>query len=175
MTISLCIRNAHKTVKETTKTSRVQGKIYTDLAWVVDLSNGTLHLDVKLFPFQDGVLSIVKGLNAPFYLTGGTALSRCYFNHRYSDDIDLFVNNEPRYAGMVESVVRALADAEQRGLFTIDHARQRRSENYFQMFLLKHEGENKIDLKLELVNDSAVRYGELRIHPVLGRVDILIQ
>jgi predicted nucleotidyltransferase component of viral defense system len=27
-----------------------------------------------------------------FYLTGGTALSRAYLNHRYSDDLDFFVN-----------------------------------------------------------------------------------
>ncbi len=32
-----------------------------------------------------------KKLETPFYLTGGTALSRHYFNHRYSDDIVLFV------------------------------------------------------------------------------------
>jgi len=35
----------------------------------------------------------VKKSGTPFYLTGGTALSRGYFNHRYSDDLDLFVNN----------------------------------------------------------------------------------
>ena len=29
----------------------------------------------KLYPFQDGVLNIVKKLNTDFYLTGGTALS----------------------------------------------------------------------------------------------------
>jgi len=27
-----------------------------------------------------------------FYLTGGTALGRHYLKHRYSDDLDLFVN-----------------------------------------------------------------------------------
>ncbi len=29
----------------------------------------------SLYPFQDGVLNIVKKSGAPFYLTGGTALS----------------------------------------------------------------------------------------------------
>jgi predicted nucleotidyltransferase component of viral defense system len=115
----------------------------------------------------------VKGLNTPFYLTGGTALSRCYFNHRYSDDIDLFVNNDPGYAGMVENIFRAWVDAEKRGLFTIDYKRQRRSEHYFQMFLLKQEGEDEIDLKIELVNDTAAHYGEFASHPTLGKVDSL--
>ena len=30
----------------------------------------------------------MQGLALPFYLTGGTALSRHYFAHRYSDDLD---------------------------------------------------------------------------------------
>ncbi|MFH1146292.1 MAG: nucleotidyl transferase AbiEii/AbiGii toxin family protein [Pseudomonadota bacterium] len=33
----------------------------------------------------------------PFYLTGGTALSRHYFAHRYSDNLDLFVNKDPDF------------------------------------------------------------------------------
>ena len=45
----------------------------------------------KLYPFQDGVLNIVKKSGTPFYLTGGAALSRGYFDHRYSYDLDLFV------------------------------------------------------------------------------------
>ena len=32
----------------------------------------------KLYPFQDGILKIVNDLRLPFYLTGGTALSRFY-------------------------------------------------------------------------------------------------
>ena len=27
-------------------------------------------------------------MSLPFYLTGGTALSRCYYHHRYSEDLD---------------------------------------------------------------------------------------
>ncbi|MCP4129800.1 MAG: nucleotidyl transferase AbiEii/AbiGii toxin family protein [bacterium] len=56
----------------------------------------------KLYPFQDGVLNIVKKLKTPFYLTGGTALSRCYYNHRFSDDLDFFVNNEKGYSSYVD-------------------------------------------------------------------------
>ena len=32
---------------------------------------------------------------ADFYLSGGTALAACYFQHRISDDLDFFVFNEP--------------------------------------------------------------------------------
>jgi hypothetical protein len=43
------------------------------------------HYTQSLYPFQDGILRIVQGLALPFYLTGGTVLSRHYFAHRYSD------------------------------------------------------------------------------------------
>ncbi|MCF8114696.1 MAG: nucleotidyl transferase AbiEii/AbiGii toxin family protein [Desulfotignum sp.] len=41
----------------------------------------------KLYPFQDAVLGEMQSLKTGFYLTGGTALGRCYRNHRYSDDL----------------------------------------------------------------------------------------
>jgi len=36
-------------------------------------------------------------LNPGFYLTGGTALGRFYLNHRYSEDLDFFVNADPEF------------------------------------------------------------------------------
>ena len=56
----------------------------------------------RLYPIQDGVFKIVRDLNLPFYLTGGTALSRFYFNHRYSDDLDFFVNENPNFKVGIE-------------------------------------------------------------------------
>lgn len=41
-----------------------------------------------LYTVQDRVLSLVD--SDKFYLTGGTCLSRHYYNHRYSDDLDFF-------------------------------------------------------------------------------------
>ncbi|MDZ7724261.1 MAG: nucleotidyl transferase AbiEii/AbiGii toxin family protein [candidate division KSB1 bacterium] len=46
----------------------------------------------SLYPFQDGALKRVNAAETPFYLTGGTALSRHYFDHRFSDDLVFFVN-----------------------------------------------------------------------------------
>jgi hypothetical protein len=45
-----------------------------------------------LYPLQDKILEIMGKIPVGFYLTGGTALSRAYLNHRYSDDLDFFVN-----------------------------------------------------------------------------------
>ncbi|MFZ5367946.1 MAG: nucleotidyl transferase AbiEii/AbiGii toxin family protein [Spirochaetota bacterium] len=44
----------------------------------------------QLYKLQDQVLEIVFAEPLGFYLTGGTALSRFYFQHRYSDDLDFF-------------------------------------------------------------------------------------
>ncbi|MEI6702032.1 MAG: nucleotidyl transferase AbiEii/AbiGii toxin family protein [Deltaproteobacteria bacterium] len=44
----------------------------------------------SLYPLQDQVCRLI-GLGG-LYLSGGTALSRVYFKHRYSDDLDFFYN-----------------------------------------------------------------------------------
>lgn len=46
-----------------------------------------------LYPLQDKVLKLLDD-KTPFYLTGGTTLSRIYYHHRYSDDLDFFLNND---------------------------------------------------------------------------------
>lgn len=43
-----------------------------------------------LYSFQGGILAIVKRIDAPFYLTAGTALNRRYNPVRYPDDLDFF-------------------------------------------------------------------------------------
>jgi len=48
-----------------------------------------------LYPAQDKILEIVsEEFGNAFYLTGGTALSRFYFEHRLSEDLDFFTANE---------------------------------------------------------------------------------
>ena len=44
----------------------------------------------RLYPLQDGVLIIVRDLKLPFYLAGGTTLSRFYLHHRFSYYLNLF-------------------------------------------------------------------------------------
>ena len=61
-----------------------------------------------LYPLQDKVLSVIGTLPVDFYLTGGTALSRAYLRHRYSDDLDFFVNNIPDFKPQVNMVIKAL-------------------------------------------------------------------
>jgi len=63
-----------------------------------------------LYPLQDKILEIVEKLPVGFYLTGGTALSRAYLHHRYSDDLDFFVNDIPDFKAQVNTVIKAIAD-----------------------------------------------------------------
>lgn len=101
----------------------------------------------KLYKLQDKVLDIVFETEKIFYLTGGTCLSRFYIEKRYSDDLDLFANSEPRFNLAVKNVKTAL---------------------------LKHFGVNtevdgkdfirlKINdlLQVDLVNDRVFYFGEL--------------
>jgi len=111
----------------------------------------------------------VKELNIPFYLTGGTALSRHYFQHRYSDDLDLFVNNDSNFEKYVETFYKSLGENGNKYHFEIDFQRIRRTEFYAQFFLIK----NNIELKIDLINDVADHYGDFQVNKILGKVDSL--
>ncbi len=41
-----------------------------------------------LYPFQDKIFPLIQ--DNRFYLSGGTCLSRFYYQHRFSDDLDFF-------------------------------------------------------------------------------------
>src|SRR3989338_3892906 len=54
------------------------------------------HPDI-LTPLQRSVLDALlaeEAFASSFYLTGGTALAAFYLFHRYSDDLDLFTNDQ---------------------------------------------------------------------------------
>jgi predicted nucleotidyltransferase component of viral defense system len=59
-----------------------------------------------LYPLQNEVFPAFKG--SPFYLTGGTALSRGYYKHRYSDDLDYFVNDYPDFLRISERQIERI-------------------------------------------------------------------
>jgi hypothetical protein len=102
-----------------------------------------------LYPLQDKVLEIVGQLPVGFYLTGGTALSRAYLHHRYSDDLDFFVNGADDFKMQVNTVMIALADT------GLQVSTQVADEGFARVFLF--EGEST--LKIDLVNDVPFRSG----------------
>lgn len=66
------------------------------------------YYEKQLYPLQDRVLSVIDKIPSKFYLTGGTAISRAYFHHRYSDDLDFFVNHEPDFEQQTQLVFDTL-------------------------------------------------------------------
>jgi predicted nucleotidyltransferase component of viral defense system len=110
----------------------------------------------------------VRESNTPFYLTGGTALSRHYYNHRLSDDLDLFVNGDDDFDDYGTIVFSELSAAEKEGDFIIDRQRLWKSENHIQIYL--HQGD-EVSLRVDFVNDSAPHYGDFRKNDTLGRID----
>ena len=59
----------------------------------------------NLYPFQDSVLKLIMEIDDSFYLTGGTALGRYYLKHRYSDDLDLFVNRNVDFKKLTDVII----------------------------------------------------------------------
>jgi len=123
----------------------------------------------NLYPLQDGVLRIVQELALPFYLTGGTALSRHYFAHRYSDDLDLFINKDPEFDSYVTALFAALEMGQDKGNFWIRYESVQKFDSFATLYLISSDGQT--DLKIDMVNDIAPHYGGFETSPVLGRVD----
>lgn len=124
----------------------------------------------KLYPLQDGVMHIIQKLNTPFFLTGGTALSRHYFNHRFSDDLDLFVNDFNKFHELTDELLISFSSNKHDKTFLLDKASIKRYESFSQLFVSKTL-EPEIKLKVDLVNDVAPHYGEFEKHDKLGLID----
>lgn len=115
----------------------------------------------KLYPFMDRVLTLIRQAETTLYLTGGTALGRHYLHHRYSDDLDLFVN---QVADFREQVERALELLRGGGVaFELGNA----ADTFVR--ILAREGETP--LKIDFINDVAFHYGDFQEAPIFPRID----
>jgi hypothetical protein len=123
------------------------------------------YYEENLYPLQNGVLNIISSCKTHFYLTGGTALSRAYYHHRYSDDLDFFVNNDSDYAEQVEIILAALIN----NGFTIDTESRIKNMTFNSLKI----GWKKSDavLKLDFVNDSTPHFGDILETALFERTD----
>ena len=64
----------------------------------------------RLYRFQDEILAFIDSSGPVFYLSGGTALSRFYYNHRYSDDLDFFTLEEIDFIQSVQELHQKLEE-----------------------------------------------------------------
>jgi hypothetical protein len=115
-----------------------------------------------LYPFQDEALAIIRPIETEFYLTGGTAASRGFLQHRFSDDLDFFVNDDGNFRLWADRIITGLAKRD--GWKTEVVLRE---ERYVRLFLVQQE----VSLKIEMVNDVPARVGQVLSHPILGRLD----
>lgn len=110
----------------------------------------------KLYELQDEVLKVVFETENEFYLTGGTCLSRFYVEKRYSDDLDFFTNQSPRYSFAIKNIKKALQNS-----FEVISEVESKDFTRF-----------KIDdlLQVDFVNDIAFRYKE----PIVNEKNYLL-
>ena len=110
----------------------------------------------------------MHGCDLPLYLTGGTALSRKYFQHRYSDDLDFFTNDEPGFSEIITRAFQTLEAGQKSGEYSMERNLFRKDTHFMQVYL-RHASDTL--LKIDFVNDVPFRVGEIVEDPVLGRVD----
>ena len=120
----------------------------------------------NLYPLQDGVLAILRQSDSSFFLTGGTALSRAYYNHRYSDDLDFFLNNSNNYDDELNMVLALL---QENGFFWDDKNDFTRSTNFTSLRIGRADSDTL--LKLDFVNDTVPLFGELQKTKLFHRTD----
>jgi predicted nucleotidyltransferase component of viral defense system len=111
------------------------------------------------------VLNILQHSGTDFFLTGGTALSRAYYNHRYSDDLDFFVNQSRTYDEQLDKVLVLL---QENGYIWDPNNEYTRAENFT---TLKVRKDSATLLKLDFVNDLVPHYGEIIKTSLFYRTD----
>ncbi len=100
-----------------------------------------------IYALQDKVLAVIFSTETTFYLTGGTCLNRFYHNRRYSDDLDLFTNENALFRDDVRILLDTLKSA------SLPYAIQVDTRDFVRLFIEER-------LQLDLVNDRVYRYGK---------------
>ncbi|GAB6392749.1 MAG: nucleotidyl transferase AbiEii/AbiGii toxin family protein [Treponematales bacterium] len=126
------------------------------------------YYEESLYPLQDGILNIISQSGTGFFLTGGTALSRAYYNHRYSDDLDFFVNNVSDFDEQIDTALDALKAG---GFFWNETNSFIRNKNFLSLKVGWDKSE--VLLKLDFVNDLVPHFGGIISTPLFSRVDSL--
>jgi predicted nucleotidyltransferase component of viral defense system len=111
-------------------------------------------------------MNTISKCGVRFFLTGGTALSRAYYHHRYSDDLDFFVNDDAEYSAQLKLIFARLKEA---GFFwssTVNFI----SAKAFTSLQVQWEKSDAL-LKLDFVNDVASHFGEIIETELFYRTD----
>lgn len=124
------------------------------------------YYEESLYPLQDGVLNTLSRSGTGFFLTGGTALSRAYYHHRYSDDLDFFVNQSRNYDEQLDLVLARLREDS----FFWDTEKDYIRAKDFTTIKVGYKDSEKL-LKLDFVNDLVPHYGGIQVTRFFYRTD----
>ncbi|TSA27438.1 hypothetical protein D4R71_02185 [bacterium] len=116
----------------------------------------------KLYPFQNKIIQVIQSCDTQFYLTGGTVLSRKYMEHRYSDDLDFFVNADPKFRDYINKIEAKLS------LTGINFNVLIRADDFVRVVTTK---DREIELKLDFINDVEYHYDGFEQDEKLGKID----
>jgi hypothetical protein len=118
----------------------------------------------QLYAVQDWTLARLRKVQQGFHLSGGTALSRGYYGHRYSEDLDFFVNDSPDFQLWRDRCLDVLRQDGEKENLRLEVVL--REERFGRAFL-----HGAAPLKLEFINDVPFRVGQPWNHPELGALD----
>jgi predicted nucleotidyltransferase component of viral defense system len=110
-------------------------------------------------------MNILSRSDTDFFLTGGTALSRAYYNHRYSDDLDFFVNHCQTYDEQLDKILDMLKED---GFVWSIEKEFTRAEAFTTLKVGKNP---EVLLKLDFVNDMVPIFGEIKKTNLFYRTD----
>ena len=115
-----------------------------------------------LYDLQNRAIARTNKVEQGFYLTGGTALSRGYYHHRHSEDLDFFVNDSPLFGLWLDRCFSAYhqSSQEEKWKFKIVF----RGERFGRAILQQ----GTVSLKIEFINDVPSRVSSPQRHPILG-------
>ncbi|MBN1906377.1 MAG: nucleotidyl transferase AbiEii/AbiGii toxin family protein [Deltaproteobacteria bacterium] len=116
---------------------------------------------IKFYVLQDKVLETIFSGETTLYLTGGTCLNRFYQNRRYSDDLDLFTNENAMFRDDIRIALESLKKFSLPFEFKVD------TRDFVRLYI------NEI-LQVDFVNDRVYRHGKSIITPEGYAIDNII-
>src|SRR3989338_1408752 len=118
-----------------------------------------------LLEFQDKVLRALKNRAAPFYLAGGTALAKFYFQHRDSYDLDFFTQEYS--TGRIDVLAVIIAKTTGKKMKLI---RESQKEGFAKLRIYELVFAPKEALKIDFVEDFVPLISPLK---QIGGIDVL--
>ncbi|MDR0321291.1 MAG: nucleotidyl transferase AbiEii/AbiGii toxin family protein [Treponema sp.] len=110
-------------------------------------------------------MDILSHSDTDFFLTGGTALSRAYYHHRYSDDLDFFLNQSQTYDEQLDKVFALLRE---NGFIWSTEIEFTRAKDFTTFKVGKN---SDFVLKLDFVNDLVPLFGKITKTDLFYRTD----